>query len=1072
MKKALLYSLFLISAAQVFSQKDTVMEKFSNMRMRSIGPAVMSGRVTAIDAVEGHENIIFTGTASGGIWRSYSGGVEWEPVFDQMDVQGIGSICIDPSIPDVIWAGTGEGNPRNSHTSGAGIYRSGDGGKTWEKKGLEKTKTIHRVIVHPSMSDVVYAAAHGSAWGPTPDRGVYKTFDGGVNWEKVLFVNDSTGCADLVMDPKNPEKLFAAMYQYERKPYHFTSGGAGSGLYLTTDGGKKWKKLGKDQGLPEGNYGRIGIAISHTNSQIVYALIESESTGLYKSEDGGYHWQMVNDKDVKDRPFYYHEIYVDPSNSNHLIYLHSVVSESIDGGRTWKTILPYFGVHPDHHAMWWSKTNPHVMYEGNDGGMNITRDGGKTWTFINNLPLGQFYHVNYDMDVPYHVYGGLQDNGSWKGPAYTWHGDGIRDADWQEVLFGDGFDVMARPDNSRYVYAMYQGGELNYIDSETGDTRYIKPVHPDGLKLRFNWNAALAQDPNQACGVYYGSQFVHYSEDCGKSWKIISPDLTTNDSTKLKQSQSGGLTIDATAAENHCTILCITPSLKNKNCIWVGTDDGQIQLTKDHGKSWTNLTMQITGMPKNGWVPQIICGTQAEGEAFVVVNNYRQNDWKPYLFHTQDFGKTWKNLVSEKSISGHCLSFVQDPVEPKLLFLGTENGLYLSFDYGLSWHKWTSNYPSVATQDLKIHPRENDLIIATFGRALWILDDITPLRKYAREGLGAFQKKITALHTSDAYMSAYMQPKGERFPADMHYSGENKQGGARLMYYFRVDPKKEIEKVESGKGKKEKKENSKTDTAQKAESSASKTEEKKDEKVTVMIKTLAGDTIRTFKHEPDTGINILSWYYDTKGVRFPSLQEKKKDEEEPGGGITVAPGQYRVVYAYQEYRDSSDFIVKDDPRLTWDDTEYNKRKELERRMKSSVEEATKGMEKLKSMKKWIERIESLTESSEDSTIKSLRKVADSLKKEIGKLQELYFFIDGKGGIQDDSDKLVSKLYAGYGYVNNNSIGSNEENYLNYLEKEVKKVTAQIESFTEKGYLPWVNQTENVYPKIIPDIRKL
>ena len=1068
MKNTLLITLGLLTACLGNAQNDTILDIFSNMRMRSIGPALMSGRVTAIDAVDGQENVIYTGTASGGIWKSQSGGVEWQPIFDEMDVQGIGSICIDPSVPDVIWAGTGEGNPRNSQTSGAGIYRSPDGGKTWVKKGLEKTKTIHRVIVHHTRSEIVYAAAHGSAWGPNVDRGVYKSINGGDTWEKILFVNDSTGCADLVMDPKNPDKLFAAMYQYHRQPFHFTSGGNGSGLHVTTDGGKTWKKLGHDHGLPEGNYGRIGIAISHSDSRIVYALIEANATGLYRSEDGGYHWQLVNDKDVKDRPFYYHEIYVDPSNSNHLIYLHSVVSESIDGGKSWKTILPYYGVHPDHHALWWSKTNPKVMLEGNDGGMNITRDGGDTWTFINKLPLGQFYHVNYDMDIPYHVYGGLQDNGSWKGVAYTWHGDGIREEDWQEVLFGDGFDVMARPDNSRYVYAMYQGGELNYIDSETGDTRFIKPVHPEGIKLRFNWNAAIAQDPENNCGIYYGSQFLHHSTDCGESWQIISPDLTTNDTTKLKQSTSGGITIDATAAENHCTILCIAPSKKNKGTIWVGTDDGQVQITRDHGKSWTNVTPLITGFPKNAWIPQIICGEHQEGEAFVVVNNYRQNDWKPYLFHTKDFGKTWKNIVQEKTVSGHCLSLVQDPIESKLLFLGTENGLYLSFDYGLNWHKWKHHYPSVATQDLKIHPRENDLIIATFGRALWILDDITPLRKYATEGAKIFEKKLLALHTPDAYMNAYIQPKGERFPADLHYSGDNRQGGARLSYYFRIDKKVDSSTEKS----KEKKKGNQKDAAINTDTTVVKEEKKKDEKVTIRIKTLNGEILRTFKHEPDTGINRVHWYYDTKGIRFPSSQERKKDDDEAGGGMNVAPGKYRVVYQFNEFSDSVEFVVHHDPRLTWSENNYQKQKKYSKRLSAAIAEADSSMEKLKEMKKWIERIEGLTEFMEDSTIKTMRTGADSLKKNIDKLREMYFFTDGKGGIRDDSDKLISKLYTAAGYGNNNPLGSNEENYLKYTEAEVKLIVNQIDDFIQKQYLPWVDIIEKIFPKMIPDIRKL
>ncbi|MBL7941164.1 MAG: hypothetical protein JNM00_00250, partial [Flavobacteriales bacterium] len=686
--------------------QSSVLKPFENMTMRSIGPSAMSGRVTAIDVHPDDPDKIYAGTASGGLWLSENGGMSWTPLFDDQPVHSIGSLEIDPVNHDIIWAGTGEGNPRNSQTSGKGIYKSLDGGRSWQLMGLENTRTIHRVAVNFHDHDIVYAGASGSAWGSGPERGVYKTDDGGISWKKVLFVNDSVGCADLVMDPSNPDKLFASMWQYGRKPWTFNSGGAGSGLYRTVDGGKNWIKITNENGLPEGPLGRIGIAIAPTDPKVVYALVESKKTALYKSTDGGYNWQLVTDKDVDDRPFYYHEIYVDPSNANRIIYLHSTVTESIDGGKSFHQFAGW-EIHPDHHAFWWSKDDPTYMIEGNDGGLNISRDNGRSWQFASNLPLGQFYHIDYDMDTPYHVYGGMQDNGSWKGPGYTWNGGGIRSADWQEVLFGDGFDVVPYAGNSRYLYAMYQGGELNWVDSETGDGRGIKPVHPDGTKLRFHWNSGISADPYNKDGIYYGSQFIHYSNDRGLSWKIISPDLTTNDSTKLRQFESGGLTIDNTSAENHCTILCIAPSTLDKNVIWAGTDDGNVQLTTDGGRTWQNVSALMPGFPSGGWVPQIVPSQHRPSEVFVVVNNYRQNDWKPYLFHSVDMGRTWRNLVSENEVNGHCLSVVQDPVQSSLLFLGTEHGLYVSFDGGTDWHQWTYGYPKgVATQDLKIHPRE------------------------------------------------------------------------------------------------------------------------------------------------------------------------------------------------------------------------------------------------------------------------------------------------------------------------------------------------------------------------------
>jgi photosystem II stability/assembly factor-like uncharacterized protein len=1058
------------------AQKDTTLNIFKNMSMRSIGPSVMSGRVTAIDVLDHDENTVYVGTASGGLWKSENGGTTWKSLFDKEEITSIGSLCIDPSAQDIIWAGTGEGNPRNSQTSGAGIYRSPDAGRTWKKMGLENSFTIHRVIVDPNKSEIVYAGVHGSAWGPNTERGVFRTKNNGSTWEKILYVNDSVGCADLVMDPQNPNKLFAAMYQYQRKAYYFNSGGKGSGLHMTTDGGNTWIKLTDKHGLPDGELGRIGIAVAASNPKVVYALIEAKKTGLYKSKDGGYSWSLVNDQNVGDRPFYYHEIYVDPTNENHLIYLHSIVSESIDGGKTWSVLLPYSGVHPDHHAFWWSKKNSKLMMEGNDGGFNISRDGGDTWTFINNLPLGQFYHVDFDMDVPYHVYGGMQDNGSWKGSGYTWHGAGINASDWQEVLFGDGFDVLPHKINSRYVYAMSQGGEVNYVDSETGDARNIKPVHPDGLKLRFNWNAAIAEDPNNECGVYFGSQFLHHSTDCGYSWKIISPDLTTNDSAIFKMPETGGLTADVTGAENYCTLLCIAPSKKDNKTIWVGTDDGQVQLTTDGGNSWQNISSSISGLPKSSWIPQIVASEHHIGEAFVVVNNYRNNDWKPYLFHTLDNGKTWKNLVDDKKVSGHCLSIVQDPIEKKLLFLGTEHGLYISFDYGNKWHKWTKNYPSVPTQDLKIHPREYDLIIGTFGRAIYILDNISPLRKYAAEGASSFDKKLIALPIAEAYLASYIQQKGERFPGDHFFHGQNKSFGAQLNYYFQ--PETETKKTETASGNsddkkstKQKQSKEKIEPLKNAESK-NESDTKKDKKVTIRIFSMAGDTLRTFKSEPDTGLNYVSWYFDTKGVMYPTRKERKDEQDEPGGGISVAPGKYKVTYAYNDRKDSSTFEVKNDPRLDWNQNLYEKNKSYSVRLQKAIQLADDAFESLKAAKKNIEMVNSALTNVPDSLKKDILTMRDSLNKTITAFQNSFMDMDDKPGYHEESHLLMTKIYSASSYSGNSSVGENAENALKYLETETRKIADQINTFFENDWRSWRSQVEKIQFSLFNTVKKL
>ena len=645
MKYKLLTFLLVFSATAMAQKLD--MEAFKNMKPRNIGPAGMSGRVTAIDVVTDQPDVMYVGAASGGVWKSTSGGIDWEPIFNDQTTASIGAIAIQQSNPSVVWVGTGEGNPRNSLNGGDGVYRTLDGGKNWKKMGLEKTRHIHRIIVHPDDPNTVFVGAIGSPWGEHEERGVYKTTDGGKSWKKVLFTNIRSGVAELVMDPTNPNKLIAAMWEHKRDPWFFKSGGPGSGIYITYDGGETWEQRTDEDGLPKGELGRIGLAIAPSRPNVVYALIESKKNALYRSDDGGFKWNKINDNsDIGNRPFYYHEIYVDPINENRVYSIFTYVNVSVDGGKSFTQLMGAYGVdngvHPDHHAWYIHPTNPNFMMDGNDGGLNITRDRGETWRFVENLPVGQFYHVAVDNETPYNVYGGMQDNGSWAGPAYAWKAQGIRNHYWQEISFGDGFDVLPDPRDSRYGISTSQQGSASIYDRVTGYNESVRPTYPEGeVELRFNWNAAMSRDPQNPSTVYFGSQFVHRSMDSGQNWEIISPDLTTNDPEKQKQGDSGGLTMDATGAENYCTVIVIEPSPLNEDLLWVGTDDGNVQISKNGGDSWTNLSNNLPGLPKGTWITQIKASNKNQGEALLVANDYRRFNYMPYAYRTKDFGQTW-----------------------------------------------------------------------------------------------------------------------------------------------------------------------------------------------------------------------------------------------------------------------------------------------------------------------------------------------------------------------------------------------------------------------------------------------
>jgi photosystem II stability/assembly factor-like uncharacterized protein len=1018
----------LLLSGMAFGQQIDV-EQLKGLKIRNIGPAGMSGRVTTIDVVLSEPDIIYAGTASGGVWKSTSGGIDWKPIFDEEATQSVGALAINQHNPSVVWVGTGEGNPRNSHNSGGGIYRSLDAGRNWQLMGLEATRNIHRVIIHPDDPNTVYVAALGSIWGTNPERGVYKTTDGGETWEQVLYINESVGCADLVIDPSNPNKLIAAMWEYGRKPWTFNSGGEGSGMYVTHDGGKTWEERTEKDGLPKGKLGRMGLAIAPSKPNVVYALIEGEKeNAIYRSDDGGFSWKKRGTRNIGSRPFYYADIFVDSKNENRLYSIFSLVNKSEDGGKTFQTLLPYYGVHPDHHAWWIHPDDPNYIIDGNDGGLNISRDGGESWRFIENIPVAQFYHINYDMSIPYRVGGGMQDNGSWVGPSMALEAGGIRNSAWQEIFFGDGFDVVFHPTKENLAYGMSQGGNVGLVDMETGKSTFIRPTHPDTVELRFNWNAAIAQDPFNDCGVYYGSQFLHKSLDCGQSWEIISPDLTTNDTTKQKQNASGGLTIDATGAENYTTITAIAPSPVDDKVIWVGTDDGNLQLTRDGGATWTNLAAKLSDARPGSWIPQIVTSDKNAGEAFIVVNDYRRDDWRPFVFHTADHGRTIKRIVDEKQVDGYAHAIVQDPEESNLLWVGTDRGLYLSIDGGQNWNKWMNDYPSVPTIDLKIHPREGDLIVGTFGRAAWILDDLRPIREIAKTKGEVLANAFRVFDAPDAYQFESRSYQGVRFGADALYSGENRIGGAMMTAWLNPD--------------------------------SIKVDEKK-QKVKVQVYDEDGALIRTYHTQLDTGMNRTYWNMRMDGVRSPSRREVKPDDDLPSGP-EVMPGTYKLVFSFDTYKDSTMVKVHADPRIEVDMEDLEANMEVYQEYYGYVTKATEAFEQLREAGKSIKMVETMAANMEEEEKKEMMKEIKAIKKSLTAVEEKFVGPDDVPKGQPRPDDYFTRTLRGPGrYMGSMQGGATQavSRMMDLVKTELTEMLEEVDHFFMNDFAKFKEMVE-------------
>jgi len=777
---------FLLPAQEVKFDSDTI----SGLGARNIGSATMSGRVSALTAVKEDGRLtVYIGSASGGVWKSVNGGTTYKPVFDKQPVQSIGAIAIDPQAPKTIWVGTGESWTRNSVSIGDGIYRSTDGGENWTNLGLRDSERISKILIDPKDSDTIYACVPGKLWSDSEERGVYRTSDGGKTWNKILKgSNLSTGCSMISMNSQNPKVLFAGMWDFRRKGWTFRSGGesptapSGSALYLSTDGGTTWSELDEKtaQGLPPKPWGRIAVAIAPSNPGAVYALIESTRSALFRSSDGGKTWRERDRSNMMVwRPFYFANLIVDPENENKLYKPDLGLIMSEDGGKSFSGVSG--GAHGDFHDIWVDPDNTNHLIAGDDGGVWYSYDGSNTWWKASNLPISQFYHVSSDMADPYQVYGGLQDNSSWVGDSQ--YPGGITNSRWENLYGGDGFWAFSDTGDPRYAYAESQGGEIGRINRDTLEQRPIKPQPNYGEgKLRFNWNTPIHISPNEKGTIYIGAQFLFRSRDHGQSWERISPDLTTNDPEKQKQEESGGVTVDNSSAEEFTTIYSISESPRDGKTIWVGTDDGNLQLTRDGAKTWNNVVSNVSDLPKLSWVSWVEASVHDRATAYATFDRHTFGDMAPHAYKTTDYGKTWSTVIAPDSgVRGYAHVIKEDAFSPNILFLGTEFGLWVSLDGGKHWAEYKGhNFPSVAVRDIVVQPRERDLVVATHGRGIWIIDDITPLRHLTPELLS---KEATFLEGRPAQQR--INTSGGWPEGSAAFSGPNPPNGAWITYYQR-----------------------------------------------------------------------------------------------------------------------------------------------------------------------------------------------------------------------------------------------------------------------------------------------
>ncbi len=836
------------------------------LKWRCIGPANMGGRIDDFAVIVNNPQIIYAATASGGVWKTTNNGVTWTPIFDNQTTSTIGDVTVCPSNPDMVWVGTGEPNNRQSSSWGDGVYKSNDGGKTWKKMGLKDTHHIGRIVVHPTNPDIVYVAALGHLWGPNKERGLFRSTDGGKTWKNTLFIDENTGCVDVAMDHQSPNTLYAAAYQRRRRGWGFSGGGPQSGLYKTTDGGDNWVKL--TEGLPDGITGRIGIDIYHSDTNIVYVVFEHKQGGVFRSEDKGFTWKKMSG--TNPRPMYYSQIRIDPNNDQRIWVLGASMYVSEDGGKNFRTDYVR-RIHGDHHAMWINPDNSNHMIVGSDGGIYISYDRGKTWDFVNALPLGQFYEIGFDMRKPYYVYGGLQDNGSWGGPSATWYRLGITNEDWFRIGGGDGFYTQVDPTDHTTIYAESQNGSLFRFELNSGESKMIRPEPKDAKEtFRFNWNSPILISPHNPKKIYYGGNKLFISEDRGETWKETIDLTTQQDREKLPLM---GVLPDKNTLSRHDgiahygDIITVSESPLKENMLYVGTDDGNLQVSQDGGLTWKNVISKVPGIPKNTYVSRVVASRFEEGTAYTTFDGHRNNDFKPYVFMTTDFGESWKN-ISSNIPDGSTVNVIREHHRnPKLLFVGTERGAYFTIDSGQKWMMFNNNFPIVPVDDIAIHPRDNDLIFGTHGRSIWILDDITCLEQLSQEALASpsFLFDIRPATIFNPYN--HKGSTGHKI-----FVAPNPSYGAVISYYLKEKPKEDVK---------------------------------------ITISDGQGKTIRELKGEKNAGINRISW-----DLRYaPPATPDEGQRRFRARGPYVLTGNYEVTLEAAGQEMKTEVKVEGDPRI-------------------------------------------------------------------------------------------------------------------------------------------------------------